>query len=176
MSNLRCCRAVKFDSWNNLWSSILRGLLCFVIILRSTEQPGDFSLYLFYWKNSNLWCQYHSTPQTQCYKTDADSLTVPVWHPISVVHIAQPFSAKGQYSMFRPLPSILRGKSKFGERRQSWGLGSGSPRILGWGGSRRGRRGSQNIIISYNVQEYGENTEHGSKTFGKNRIIILYTM
>ena len=45
---------------------------------------------------------------------------------------------------------------------------SRSPRILEWGGSQvlesqRVVGGSQNIIISYNVQEYDENTEHGSK-------------
>ena len=69
-------------------------------------------------------------------------------------------------------------KPKFLERRQSWrGWGVGSPGF--WvgegrrGGSRRGPWGSQNII-SYNVQKYDENTEHGSKgalIFGKNLII-----
>jgi len=57
--------------------------------------------------------------------------------------------------------------------------GSRVPRILGWGGSQWWESqgavgGSQNIILSYNEQEYDENTEHGSKrvlTFGENRIV-----
>jgi len=57
------------------------------------------------------------------------------------------------------LSSIL-GESKIWEIRQSWGVCESRPPRF-WGGE--SRRGSQNIIISYNVQEYDENTEHGSK-------------
>jgi len=38
--------------------------------------------------------------------------------------------------------------------------GVASPGIWGEEGRKEGRRGSQNIIILYNVQEYDENTEH----------------
>ena len=62
------------------------------------------------------------------------------------------------------LSSIFGGKPKFGERRQSWGLGSRVPPDFGVGRvAGVGVAGGSQNIISYNVQKHDENTEHGSK-------------